>query len=101
MLKKAIQRGRSERRGEGTFRYVEPLSDARTLLVDFFSIRLVAASRLQRNRRQLPVEFVKLLGRQGGIEQVCKVLFRNGVFHRVVIVRRGNRHKVWRKQALR
>lgn len=35
----AIQRGRSERRGEAYFgSYVEPLSDARTKLVDFFTI---------------------------------------------------------------
>jgi hypothetical protein len=42
MLKKAIQQGRSERRGERrTLRYVEPLRGARTPLVDFFSILLV------------------------------------------------------------
>ena len=40
MLKKAVQQGRSERRGEATLRYVEPLSDARTPLADFFSILL-------------------------------------------------------------
>ena len=41
MLKKAVQQGRSERRGEAyPFRYVEPLSDARTKLADFFSILL-------------------------------------------------------------
>jgi hypothetical protein len=41
MLKMAVQRGRSERRGERrTLRYVEPLSDARTKLADFFSILL-------------------------------------------------------------
>ena len=41
MLKKAVQQGRSERRGEGVpCRYVEPLSDARTMLADFFSILL-------------------------------------------------------------
>jgi adenine-specific DNA-methyltransferase len=39
MLKKAVQRGRSERRGEAySLPYVEPLSDARTKLADFFSI---------------------------------------------------------------
>jgi len=39
MLKKAVQQGRSERRGEAYgLRYVEPLSDARTPLADFFSI---------------------------------------------------------------
>ncbi len=41
MLKKAVQQGRSKRRGGGVrFRYVEPLSDARTTLADFFSILL-------------------------------------------------------------
>jgi hypothetical protein len=42
MLKKTVQQGRSERRGEGAYsvRYVEPLSEARTLLADFFSILL-------------------------------------------------------------
>jgi hypothetical protein len=41
MLKKAVQRGRSERRGEAyPARYVESLSDARTKLEGFFSIRL-------------------------------------------------------------
>jgi hypothetical protein len=39
MLKKAVQQGRSERRGESYFLlYVEPLSEARTKLADFFSI---------------------------------------------------------------
>jgi hypothetical protein len=39
MLKKAVQQSRSERRSEGVpLRYVEGLSDARTLLEDFFSI---------------------------------------------------------------
>jgi hypothetical protein len=37
----AIQRGRSERRCESySLSYVEPLSDARTKLGDFFSILL-------------------------------------------------------------
>ena len=41
MLKMAIQRGRSERRGESySLSYVEPLSDARTKLADFFTILL-------------------------------------------------------------
>ena len=43
MLKKAVQQGRSERRGEAyASPYVEPLSDARTPLADFFSILLEA-----------------------------------------------------------
>jgi hypothetical protein len=41
MLKMAVQQGRSERRGEAySVLYVEPLSDARTPLADFFSILL-------------------------------------------------------------
>jgi hypothetical protein len=41
MLKKAVQQGRSERRGEAYLvLYVEPLSEARTPLADFFSILL-------------------------------------------------------------
>jgi hypothetical protein len=39
MLKKAVQQGRSERRGESySVRYEEPLSEARTRLADFFSV---------------------------------------------------------------
>jgi hypothetical protein len=39
MFKKAAQRGRSEQKGEAYFvLYVEPLSDARTKLEDFFNI---------------------------------------------------------------
>ena len=41
MLKKAVQQGRSERRGESYFvPYVEPLSEVRTPLADCFSILL-------------------------------------------------------------
>jgi hypothetical protein len=36
----AVQQGRSERRGEAYVSYVEPLSEARTTLADFFSILL-------------------------------------------------------------
>jgi hypothetical protein len=42
MLKKAVQQGRSERRGEAYAWVVELLSEARTLLSDFFSILLKA-----------------------------------------------------------
>jgi hypothetical protein len=36
LFRKAVQQGRSERRGESYFvPYVEPLSDARTMLADF------------------------------------------------------------------
>ena len=39
MFKKAAQRGRSDAKGRGVpLRYVEPRSDARTKLVDFFNI---------------------------------------------------------------
>ena len=41
MLKKTVQQGRSERRPEAyPLGYVEGLNDARTMLADFFSIRL-------------------------------------------------------------
>ena len=39
MVKKVVQQGRNERGGEAySGPYVEPLSDASTLLADFFSI---------------------------------------------------------------
>ncbi len=42
MFKMAVQRGRSQRRGESYFfTYDEPLSAARTKLADFFNILLV------------------------------------------------------------
>ena len=42
MLKKFVQQGRSERRGETySMLYVEPLREVRTPLADFFSILLV------------------------------------------------------------
>jgi len=38
-VQKAVRRGRSEQRGEAySVPYVEPLSDARTKLADFFNI---------------------------------------------------------------
>ena len=40
MLKKFVQQGRSEQRGEAYLRYVEPLNETRTTLADFFSILL-------------------------------------------------------------
>lgn len=41
MLKKVVQQGRNERRGESyVVPYVEPLSEARTMLANFFSILL-------------------------------------------------------------
>ena len=47
-------------------------------------IRLVTTGGLQRNRRQLPIQFVKLLGRQGGIEQMLEVFIQNGVLDCVI-----------------
>ena len=42
MFKKAVQQGRSERRGEAySLLYVESLSDVRTKLADFFNILLL------------------------------------------------------------
>ncbi len=42
----AVQRGRSERRGESYSEpYVEPLSDTRTKLADFFNILLISPFR--------------------------------------------------------
>jgi hypothetical protein len=42
MFKKAVQQGRSERRPEAyPLGYVEDLSDARTMLADFFNIMLL------------------------------------------------------------
>nr|MBI3614540.1 hypothetical protein [Nitrospirota bacterium] len=62
IVKKAIQRGRSERRGDAySLPYVEPLSDARTKLADFFTILL--ESLLQASgcgQRHLPVLSLQL-----------------------------------------
>ncbi|WHZ15633.1 MAG: hypothetical protein OJF52_002478 [Nitrospira sp.] len=53
MLKKAVQQGRSKRRGEAySVRYVEPLSEARTPLADFFSILL---GRIHWTCRRIPI----------------------------------------------
>jgi hypothetical protein len=65
MFKKAVQRGRSERRGEAYSGYpllfpvqrvqnVEPLSDARTKLADFFNI-LLGKGRGARRKRLRPL----------------------------------------------
>ena len=51
------RRGRSERRGESySALYVEPLSDARTPLADFFSILLAVISHDKRLEIELTVE---------------------------------------------
>ncbi len=67
MLKKAVQQGRSERRAEAyPLGYVEGLSDARTMLPDFFSILLwdvVENSGLDRRQRR------SLAGRTGKDER--------------------------------
>ena len=45
LFKKTVQQGHSERRGESYFAtYVEPLSDARTTLADFFNSLLILSS---------------------------------------------------------
>jgi hypothetical protein len=41
MLKKAVSKAAASEVARYTLRYVEPLSDARTKLADFFSILLV------------------------------------------------------------
>ncbi len=52
MIKKLVQRGRSERGGEAYVAcYVEPLSDARTKLAGFFII--LQRKRLMRNTRRI------------------------------------------------
>ena len=49
LFKKAVQQGRSMRRGEAySFRYVEPLSAVRTRLVDFFNSLLVKEALVRR-----------------------------------------------------
>ena len=54
MRKKVVQQGRSERRGESySALYVEPLSDARTPLADFFRILLEERVDKRRNGRPL------------------------------------------------
>ena len=51
MLKKAVQQGRSERRPQAyPLGYVEDLSDARTLLADFFSILLLRCVEVPKRR---------------------------------------------------
>ena len=47
LFRKTVQQGRSERRGESySVPYVEPLSDARTMLADFVNSLLVEFSML-------------------------------------------------------
>ena len=57
MLKKAVQQGRSKRRGESySVPYVEPLSAARTPLADFFSILLELEQAVSSATRQHHVQ---------------------------------------------
>ena len=52
MLKKTVQQGRSERRAEAyPLGYVKGLSDARTMLADFFSSLLTVFSDLNETDR--------------------------------------------------
>ena len=54
LFRKAVQQGRSERRGDAySVPYVEPLSDARTMLADFVN-SLLAAPLNQRESREVP-----------------------------------------------
>jgi len=64
MLKKAVQQGRSEQRGESySGPYVEPLSDARTPLADFFSILLEQRPRPP-SAREKRVRIAEVAGEQ-------------------------------------
>ncbi len=59
MFKRAVQRDRSERRGEAYREsYVEPLSDARTKLAAFFNILLL-------DEIQLDAQLLQLIGTDG------------------------------------
>jgi uncharacterized DUF497 family protein len=53
MFEKFVQRGRSERRGEAySASYVEPLSDARTKLADYFNILLLVVYTVQETEHE-------------------------------------------------
>ena len=70
LFRKAVQQGRSERRGESySVPYVEPLSDARTMLAGFFNnlLGIISAFGRQWDRCQTLVETVKLFGRKSFI----------------------------------
>ena len=84
-----------------TLRYVEPLSDARTPLADFFSILLISTLRLHRGRCQIPIETMKLFRRQIFILKPGESGLIDGIFDRVVVVRRCDCHKSRRKESLR
>jgi hypothetical protein len=61
-----------------------PLERDEIAVGDLFSLRLIAAGVLQRNRRQLPIQIMKLLGRQRGIEQMGEVFALNGILDGVI-----------------
>ena len=66
MRKKAVQQGRSERRGESySVPYVEPLSDARTPAADFFCILLKIGS-------ALPLRGISFLWRRKARNSHCR-----------------------------
>jgi len=67
LFRKAVQQGRSERKSESySVPYVEPLSDARTMLAGFFNnlLGIISAFGRQRDRCQTLVETVKLFSRE-------------------------------------
>ena len=60
LFKKAVQQGRSERRGEAySPLYVELLSDARTTLADFFNSLLVMCQDIERHCVGLAVKILE------------------------------------------
>jgi len=64
MRKKAVQQGRSKRRGEGVLCVLrEPLSDARTPLTDFF--RILLSSRLNFLFGKYPSRFSQCISSTG------------------------------------
>ena len=65
-------------------RFTRPWNEMRLPLADMFSTRLIAAGGLQRNRRQSPIQIVKLLGCQRGIEQMREVFVLNGILDGVI-----------------
>ena len=69
MFKKAVQRGRSQRRGEAySLPYVEPLSAARTKLEDFFNILLAD--------RNYPFKLKDQKGRQQDADDIEPLIHR-------------------------
>jgi hypothetical protein len=76
MLKKAVQQGRSERRCESySGPYGEPLSDARTLLADIFSILLKSL--------ELPASLPQRLGQFPGIPAFLRTALRTKILSRI------------------